>query len=180
MGSCAGANTPDYLPIDSTISTSADCSYLPCALNEPYVMCVSDMFVLAGLLLVAQALHPTHAWGGLFNRFSPEMLSNLGYGGHGSFRAMPFLQVTSGFTQYKYYMIFIDSSALHLISNPSIYRTPPSINYHDVLYLIFHIRTYVGYSQYFSKATPCYCYWHNILQRHNIVIVSPSFGKLLF
>jgi hypothetical protein len=23
------------------------------------------------------------AWGGLFNRFNPSMLSNLGYGGHG-------------------------------------------------------------------------------------------------
>lgn len=33
------------------------------------------------------------AWGGLFNRFSPEMLSNLGYGGHGGYgRAQPFLQ----------------------------------------------------------------------------------------
>lgn len=25
------------------------------------------------------------AWGGLFNRFSPEMLANMGYGGHGGF-----------------------------------------------------------------------------------------------
>ncbi|KAJ8924313.1 hypothetical protein NQ315_007106 [Exocentrus adspersus] len=24
-----------------------------------------------------------HGWGGLFNRFSPEMLQNMGYGGHG-------------------------------------------------------------------------------------------------
>ena len=24
-----------------------------------------------------------YAWGGRFNRFSPEMLSNLGYGGYG-------------------------------------------------------------------------------------------------
>lgn len=24
-------------------------------------------------------------WGGLFNRFSPEMLSNLGYGSHGDY-----------------------------------------------------------------------------------------------
>ncbi|KAJ8966325.1 hypothetical protein NQ314_003592 [Rhamnusium bicolor] len=27
--------------------------------------------------------HKAHAWGGLFNRFSPEMLANMGYGGHG-------------------------------------------------------------------------------------------------
>lgn len=25
------------------------------------------------------------AWGGLFNRFSPEMLANMGYGGHSGF-----------------------------------------------------------------------------------------------
>lgn len=25
------------------------------------------------------------AWGGLFNRFSPEMLANMGYGGHGGY-----------------------------------------------------------------------------------------------
>ena len=25
------------------------------------------------------------AWGGLFNRFSPEMLSNMGYGAHGGY-----------------------------------------------------------------------------------------------
>lgn len=35
------------------------------------------------------------AWGGLFNRFSPEMLSNLGYGGHGGYINRPgLLQVS--------------------------------------------------------------------------------------
>ncbi|CAH1364563.1 hypothetical protein MTP99_000932 [Tenebrio molitor] len=29
--------------------------------------------------------HKAHGWGGLFNRFSPEMLANMGYGGHGGF-----------------------------------------------------------------------------------------------
>ncbi|XP_017886827.1 prohormone-3 [Ceratina calcarata] len=29
------------------------------------------------------------AWGGLFNRFSPEMLSNLGYGSHGEYVSKP-------------------------------------------------------------------------------------------
>jgi hypothetical protein len=37
------------------------------------------------------------AWGGLFNRFSPEMLSNLGYGsshgGSSSYRPQPLFQV---------------------------------------------------------------------------------------
>ncbi|XP_076260666.1 space blanket [Rhynchophorus ferrugineus] len=35
--------------------------------------------VLAILLVTQKA----NAWGGLFNRFSPEMLANMGYGGHG-------------------------------------------------------------------------------------------------
>lgn len=37
------------------------------------------------------------AWGGLFNRFSPEMLSNMGYGSHGgsSYRPQPLFQVSS-------------------------------------------------------------------------------------
>ncbi|XP_063700971.1 prohormone-3 [Culicoides brevitarsis] len=34
----------------------------------------------------------TDAWGGVFNRFSPEMLSNLGYGAHGSAYRQPFFQ----------------------------------------------------------------------------------------
>uniref|UniRef100_A0A182NBL3 ITG-containing peptide n=1 Tax=Anopheles dirus TaxID=7168 RepID=A0A182NBL3_9DIPT len=34
-----------------------------------------------------------NAWGGLFNRFSPEMLANMGYGSHGgSYRPQTFLQ----------------------------------------------------------------------------------------
>lgn len=32
----------------------------------------------------------TWAWGGVFNRFSPEMLSNMGYGSHGgAYRSQP-------------------------------------------------------------------------------------------
>lgn len=34
-----------------------------------------------------------NAWGGLFNRFSPEMLANMGYGSHGgAYRPQAFLQ----------------------------------------------------------------------------------------
>ncbi|XP_050315732.1 ITG-like peptide isoform X2 [Anthonomus grandis grandis] len=33
--------------------------------------------------VVLVTLHHVNAWGGLFNRFSPEMLANMGYGGHG-------------------------------------------------------------------------------------------------
>nr|CAD7462758.1 unnamed protein product [Timema tahoe] len=50
--------------------------------------------LLGVLLVVGLGSRPGDAWGGLFNRFSPEMLSNLGYGGHGygSYRSQPLLQ----------------------------------------------------------------------------------------
>ena len=43
-----------------------------------------------------------HAWGGLFNRFSPEMLSNMGYGsshGGSSYRPQPLFQVIQTVTR---------------------------------------------------------------------------------
>lgn len=48
------------------------------------------------LVLVANTAYiGVEAWGGLFNRFSPEMLSNLGYGGHGGYLNRPgLLQVS--------------------------------------------------------------------------------------
>jgi hypothetical protein len=49
---------------------------------------------ICGILLVVSGVSKVQAWGGLFNRFSPEMLSNMGYGGHGgasSYRAQPLL-----------------------------------------------------------------------------------------
>jgi len=53
---------------------------------------------IGALLLLLLVTPSTLAWGGLFNRFSPEMLSNLGYDGHGGgtggYRAQPFLQVS--------------------------------------------------------------------------------------
>ncbi|XP_076648311.1 space blanket [Halictus rubicundus] len=42
---------------------------------------------LAVIALVNTMHFAVDAWGGLFNRFSPEMLSNLGYGGHGDYMA---------------------------------------------------------------------------------------------
>ncbi|XP_017786602.1 PREDICTED: ITG-like peptide [Nicrophorus vespilloides] len=38
---------------------------------------------LIALLAICLLGRQTEAWGGLFNRFSPEMLANMGYGGHG-------------------------------------------------------------------------------------------------
>ena len=51
------------------------------------------------LILAALCPTPTSAWGGVFNRFSPEMLSNLGYGAHGAnHRVAPFMQVGPSFS----------------------------------------------------------------------------------
>ena len=41
------------------------------------------------------------AWGGLFNRFSPEMLSNLGYGSHGGYQGKSSYLQVSLFHQFK-------------------------------------------------------------------------------
>ncbi|XP_028141798.1 ITG-like peptide isoform X1 [Diabrotica virgifera virgifera] len=41
---------------------------------------MKSILVFSILCLVGQKVN---AWGGLFNRFSPEMLANMGYGGHG-------------------------------------------------------------------------------------------------
>ncbi|XP_077285251.1 space blanket [Arctopsyche grandis] len=50
--------------------------------------------ILALVVVMAAVLAPAAAWGGLFNRFSPEMLANMGYGGHGmsKYRVQPYLQ----------------------------------------------------------------------------------------
>ncbi|XP_067004720.2 prohormone-3 [Anabrus simplex] len=57
-------------------------------------MKTSACIFLSLLLLITLTARPSVAWGGLFNRFSPEMLSNLGYGGHGygNYRTQPLLQ----------------------------------------------------------------------------------------
>lgn len=43
------------------------------------------MKILMAILALCLLGRQTNAWGGLFNRFSPEMLANMGYGGHGGF-----------------------------------------------------------------------------------------------
>ncbi|CAH0394526.1 unnamed protein product [Bemisia tabaci] len=51
------------------------------------------MLSLLGILcLIKLGFTPTNAIH-VFNRFSPEVLTNLGYGGHGSFRGQSYIQV---------------------------------------------------------------------------------------
>ncbi|KAJ9595140.1 hypothetical protein L9F63_013548, partial [Diploptera punctata] len=67
----------------------ADCSRTP-GKSRPTNTRMKSL--VSGTLAFLAVLSGVSAWGGLFNRFSPEMLSNLGYGGHGGYRAQPFLQ----------------------------------------------------------------------------------------
>lgn len=48
------------------------------------------MKTLIPLLAIFLVGRYADAWGGLFNRFSPEMLANMGYGGHGGFIGVSF------------------------------------------------------------------------------------------
>ncbi|XP_074042199.1 space blanket [Leptinotarsa decemlineata] len=41
------------------------------------------MKTIVAILAFCYVGREVNAWGGLFNRFSPEMLANMGYGGHG-------------------------------------------------------------------------------------------------
>lgn len=54
------------------------------------------------LVLVANTAYiGVEAWGGLFNRFSPEMLSNLGYGSHGGYMNRPGLLQVRNYYLWK-------------------------------------------------------------------------------
>lgn len=44
---------------------------------------LGKMKAVALVVVLCVLGHQVNAWGGLFNRFSPEMLANMGYGGHG-------------------------------------------------------------------------------------------------
>lgn len=51
--------------------------------------------ILAVVIIATCSIYTgVEGWGGLFNRFSPEMLSNLGYGSHGGYQGKSsYLQV---------------------------------------------------------------------------------------
>jgi hypothetical protein len=67
----------------------------PTAYPNHYRMMRFAALWICGLLLVVGG-KGVRAWGGVFNRFSPEMLSNMGYGSHGgsSYRPQPLFQVS--------------------------------------------------------------------------------------
>lgn len=43
------------------------------------------MKILIMVIAISLVGRQAEAWGGLFNRFSPEMLTNMGYGAHGGY-----------------------------------------------------------------------------------------------
>lgn len=67
------------------------------------------MKAIVAILAVCLLGQKVHAWGGLFNRFSPEMLANMGYGGHGGF-----IQVIKFIYNLliSFYFIFINNKIL--------------------------------------------------------------------
>ncbi|XP_033219831.1 prohormone-3 isoform X1 [Belonocnema kinseyi] len=60
------------------------------------------IFLALVIITTCNMYEGVQAWGGLFNRFSPEMLSNLGYGSHGGYQGKSsYLQrpgLSEGFT----------------------------------------------------------------------------------
>ena len=43
------------------------------------------MKILIMVIAISLVGRQAEAWGGLFNRFSPEVLTNMGYGAHGGY-----------------------------------------------------------------------------------------------
>lgn len=50
----------------------------------------TKMKSLIAVMAICLINKQTDAWGGLFNRFSPEMLDNMGYGSHGGYMVRVF------------------------------------------------------------------------------------------
>lgn len=57
-----------------------------------------------GVMFLVAGIDRAFSWGGRFNRFSPEMLSNMGYGGYGNNRHAP--QVGAAFYTMAVYYLF--------------------------------------------------------------------------
>lgn len=56
-----------------------------------------------------------YSWGGRFNRFSPEMLSNMGYGGYGNNRHSPQVIII-----VLFHFFFLNFSHIFIIPNEDI------------------------------------------------------------
>ncbi|XP_034943319.1 prohormone-3 [Chelonus insularis] len=59
---------------------------------DPRYKFSSMLCVIAVLMCLAEMQGQVEAWGGVFNRFSPEMLSNFGYGSHAGGYKSSYLQ----------------------------------------------------------------------------------------
>jgi len=82
----------------STLSPSDDYRASKISISNGMKACA----VITLVLVANTAYIGVEAWGGLFNRFSPEMLSNLGYGSHGGYMNRPgLLQVSKATCPWK-------------------------------------------------------------------------------
>lgn len=66
--------------------------------------------ITVALIVFMSTMHfGVDAWGGLFNRFSPEMLSNLGYGGHGGYLSRSRLLQVCRSSNYFHFLVYVFS-----------------------------------------------------------------------
>ena len=112
----------------------------------------SHVSAIVTLVVIASMQHSfVDAWGGLFNRFTPEMLTNLGYGGHRSYLdRQSYLQVSwhkhciQSFFIHEYTLIHINLAwytAVHSCSRRAI-----NIRHFYFFSTTFLERSYVIYS----------------------------------
>lgn len=66
--------------------------------------------ITVALIVFMSTMHfGVDAWGGLFNRFSPEMLSNLGYGSHGGYLSRSRLLQVCRSSNYFHFLVYFFS-----------------------------------------------------------------------
>jgi hypothetical protein len=56
------------------------------------------------LFVIVVLFERAYSWGGRFNRFSPEMLSNMGYGGYGNNRHSPQVIISVFFSLFLLFL----------------------------------------------------------------------------
>lgn len=82
----------DYIDLGLCHSTSERGTVRFCS-SQVTVIQPTPSFIMLKLTLLFFAIivlfGRAYSWGGRFNRFSPEMLSNMGYGGYGNNRHAP-------------------------------------------------------------------------------------------
>lgn len=116
------------------------------------------MYTCVALTVVAlvSTMHfGVEAWGGLFNRFSPEMLSNLGYGSHGDHMSKSGLyQVWEKFFIITNEVFSNKTRYLHTSNNCCNFAAVLPVYDRYIIFIelcTFHVHVYLQTIQYRSK-----------------------------